>query len=91
MGLAFLLERLDRRIRDPKELEAIFDRPILGAIPESRSLTRSGRAGGRPDVREAEAFRMLRANLRYFNIDRDVKSVLVTSAAFFFALSRMNL
>ena len=78
VGLAFLLERLDRRIRDPKELETIFDRPILGAIPESRSLTRSGRAGGRP---EAEAFRMLRANLRYFNIDRDVKSVLVTSAA----------
>ncbi len=81
IGLALLLERLDRRIRDPKELEAIFDRPILGAIPESRSLVKSGRSGGGLAVQEAEAFRMLRANLRYFNIDREVRSVLVTSAA----------
>lgn len=80
-ALALLLERLDRRIRDPKELEAIFDRPILGAIPDSRSLVRSGSASASLAAREGEAFRMLRANLRYFNIDRDVKSVLVTSAA----------
>ena len=76
-ALAFLLERLDRRVRDPKEMQEIFDRPVLGAIPESRGLTLSGRAS----EHEVEAFRMLRANLRYFNIDRDVKSVLVTSAA----------
>jgi len=81
VALAFLLHRLDRRIRDPKELEAIFDRPILGAIPESRALLKLGRASERLALQEIEAFRMLRANLRYFNIDRDVKSVLVTSAA----------
>jgi receptor protein-tyrosine kinase len=32
-------------------------------------------------VREAEVFRMLRAHLRYFNINRDLRLVLVTSAA----------
>jgi capsular exopolysaccharide synthesis family protein len=82
VGLAFLLERLDRRIRDPKEFEELFDRPLLASIPESRALARGGPAQleSLPPV-EQEAFRMLRANLRYFSVDRPVKSVLVTSAA----------
>ncbi len=81
VGLALLFERLDRRLRDPKEIEEMFDRPILGAIPESRELERSGAAQPALGPAEAESFRMLRANLRYFNIDRDVQSVLITSAA----------
>lgn len=78
--LAFLRERLDRRIRDPKEMETLFERPILGAIPESRNRS-SAEASLGLSQHEGEAFRMLRANLRYFNIDRAIKSVLVTSAA----------
>lgn len=81
VGLALLFERLDRRLRDPKEVEEMFARPILGAIPDSRTLARAGPAQSTLKAREAEAFRMLRANLRYFDIDRDVESVLVTSAA----------
>jgi succinoglycan biosynthesis transport protein ExoP len=81
VGLALLLERLDRRVRDPNELEAIFDRPVLGAVGESRRLARSGGSVERLETGEREAFRMLRANLRYFNVDHHVGSVLVTSAA----------
>jgi receptor protein-tyrosine kinase len=81
VGLALLLERLDRRLRDPKEIEEMFDRPILGAIPESRPLARSGPTQATLLAQEGEAFRMLRANLRYFDVDREVESVLVTSAA----------
>lgn len=81
VGLALLFERLDRRLRDPKEIEEIFDRPILGAIPDSRTFARSGPAQDALPVKEGEAFRMLRANLRYFNIDRGGESVLITSAA----------
>jgi polysaccharide biosynthesis transport protein len=81
-GLAFLLERLDRRVRDPKEFEDLLDRPLLASIPQSRVLATSGPAheNGLPPG-EQEAFRMLRANLRYFSVDRPVRSVLVTSAA----------
>lgn len=80
VGLAFVLERFDRRIREPEELEEAFGLPVLGAIPESRFLgTTDGLAQLPP--REAESFRMLRARLRYFNVDRDIRSVLVTSAA----------
>lgn len=82
VGLAFLLERLDRRVRDPKELEELFERPLLAFIPESRALARGGPTRGQPlPTGEQEAFRMLRANLRYFSVDRSVRSVLVTSAA----------
>jgi succinoglycan biosynthesis transport protein ExoP len=78
---ALAIERLDRRVREPHELEAIMDRPILAVISESRSLAKS-RSSVEPLSRgEREAFRMLRANLRYFNVDHDVRSVLVTSAA----------
>ena len=76
LGFAFLIERLDRRLRDADELAQIFGRPILTRVPASRELedrTRPLPAGA------GEAFRMLRANLRYFNVDSDVRSVLVTS------------
>jgi len=81
VALAFLMERLDRRVRNPKELDTIFDRPILAAVPESRTLSKASSSVERLGTGEREAFRMLRANLRYFNVDNDIRSVLVTSAA----------
>ena len=51
LGLAFLLERLDRRIREPKDLEAIYGLPLLGVVPESQALSRSAKGkknAGRP-------------------------------------------
>jgi succinoglycan biosynthesis transport protein ExoP len=85
LGVAFLLERLDRRIREPKDLEAIYGLPLLGVVPESKSLSRSSRREG--DARaplpsgEAEAFHLIRAHLRYFNVDRELRTLLVASAA----------
>jgi capsular exopolysaccharide synthesis family protein len=82
VGLAFLLERVDRRYRDPRELEETFDRPLLATVPVSRTMSRRAGPGLHSlPPQEQEAFRMLRANLRYFDIDREVRSVLVTSAA----------
>lgn len=81
VGLALLLERLDRRLRDPSEMEGIFGRPVLGAVGESRALSRGASSLSGVAAGEREAFRMLRANLRYFNVDHTVASVLVTSAA----------
>ena len=85
LGLAFLLERLDRRIREPKDLEAIYGLPLLGVVPESAALSGSAR-GAKDDKRtlpagEAEAFQLIRAHLRYFNVDRQLHTLLVASAA----------
>jgi succinoglycan biosynthesis transport protein ExoP len=91
LGVAFLLERLDRRIREPKDLQAIYGVPLLGVVPESAALSRSAKrrrfATRREDVkgplppREEEAFQLIRAHLRYFNIDRQLRTLLVVSAA----------
>jgi tyrosine-protein kinase len=84
LGLAFLLERLDRRIRDPRELGDAYGLPVLGTISESRALASVAANGANGTLipgPEWEAFRKLRAKLRYFSVDRDIRSVLVTSAA----------
>lgn len=76
LALAFLFERLNRRIRDDDEVAEIFKRPIVGSIPEVR-----GRRRGPLSPVDADAYRLTRANLRYFNVNRELKSILVTSAA----------
>lgn len=85
LGLAFVLERLDRRIRGPQDLEEIYRLPILGEVPESAALARSARhdRGKRTVVppAEAEAFNLIRAHLRFFNVDRDLRTVVIASAA----------
>jgi succinoglycan biosynthesis transport protein ExoP len=81
VGLALLLNRLDRRLRDRDAAEALLGRPVLGVIPESSSIRTDGGDALHLDGHEAEAFRALRANLRYYDIDRDIRSLLVTSSA----------
>lgn len=83
LGLAFLLDRLDRRIREPKDLEKIYGLPLLGVVPESTALSGSRRGDGQPVLPpgEAEAFHLIRAHLRYFNVDSDLRVLLVASAA----------
>lgn len=85
VGIAFLLERFDRRIREPKDLESIYGLPLLGVVPESSALSRSGRgapaAGATLPSSEAEAFHLIRAHMRYFNVDRELRTLMVVSAA----------
>ncbi|MCA1572807.1 MAG: CpsD/CapB family tyrosine-protein kinase [Chloroflexi bacterium] len=51
-------------------------------MPESRDLDRAKPlTSGVPAYIETESFNMIRANLRYFNVGRPVKSILITSAA----------
>jgi receptor protein-tyrosine kinase len=83
VSLAFVLDRIDKRIRDPQELEETYGIPVLGAVPESKALREAASTtdGKLTLVSEGEAFRKLRARLRYFNVDRDIRSIVVTSAA----------
>ena len=81
-----LLRTLDRRVKDASELEEIYGLPVLARIPRSRTLashSRKGRAEAATNTvgfsEEAEAFRTLRTNLRYFNVDAPVRSILVAS------------
>jgi capsular exopolysaccharide synthesis family protein len=81
VGLALLLDRLDSRLRGGDDAERLLGRPVLGTIPESSSLRGDHGDALHLAGQEAEAFRTLRANLRYYDIDHDVRSLLVTSSA----------
>jgi capsular exopolysaccharide synthesis family protein len=85
LGLAFLLERLDRRIRRADELEAIYRLPLLGEVGKNAALARVARGGGDEPgtlpLVESEAFSLIRAHLRFFNVGRDLKTIAVASPA----------
>jgi polysaccharide biosynthesis transport protein len=85
LGLAFVLERLDSRIRGPRDLESIYRLPLLGAVPSSSALSGSSRrnaskANSLPPA-IAEAFDLIRARLRFFNVDRALHTVVIASPA----------
>lgn len=73
-GAVVLAQGSDRKVRDPAELEDLTGRPLLAAVPRSAF-------GDEPDAAAEEAFQTLRASLTYFNVDREIKSVLITSPA----------
>ncbi len=54
-GFCFLLERLDRRIRDPKELEALYELPLLGVVPAGAVSPASSTSRGEYLVSSPEA------------------------------------
>ena len=79
VGVAVAMDRLDQRLRDATDAERILARPVLGTILENPALRLEEviRLSGR----ESEPFRALRINLRYFAIDQEVKSLLITSTS----------
>lgn len=92
VALAVLLYRLDRRAKDPEEIAEAYDLPLLGVVPRTRELRtrrrdlRTWRRDGAKSwttflpAQTADAFRAVRARLRYFNVDHELRSLLVTSA-----------
>jgi succinoglycan biosynthesis transport protein ExoP len=84
IGIAVALERLDRRIRTPGDLEQLYGLPLLGAIPKSAALSRSAGDKRVPTPlppADAEVFGLIRAHLRFYNIDRDMRTILIASPA----------
>jgi succinoglycan biosynthesis transport protein ExoP len=83
IGIAFLLERLSRKLRDPEEAREAFGLPLLAAVPESKAIMATNDGATAPELpfAEGESFQMLRASLRYFNVDREIQSVLIASSS----------
>jgi tyrosine-protein kinase len=79
LGLALVREQQDRRLRDPDELEEALGMPVLARLPASDALGRRSSVTHNLPPFEAEGIRMLRANLRYLERDRELDSVLITS------------
>ncbi len=64
VGLALLLDRLDRRIRYPEQVTKDLGLSILGAVPMMK-YRRDGRAPPEQEAQLVEAIRSIRMNLAY--------------------------
>lgn len=70
---------LDRRLRDPNEISQLAGSPVLTSIRDE-ALGQVNLGGQDEEAeRDLEAFRVLRTNLDYLDIDSKVKTVLITS------------
>lgn len=74
-GAVVLAESADRKLRTPEDLENMTELPLLAVIEPSAFS-----AGLTSSKEDDEAFQMLRTALMYFNVDRHLDSVLITSA-----------
>jgi len=83
VGLVFLLEQFDTRVRSQEEAVAIFGMPLLAQIRKMRAKELEEQPlvvlsdSHNPT---AEAIRKLRGNLEFANIDGDLRSLFITSA-----------
>ncbi len=83
LGLAFLRETLDTRVRTAEEVSERLHLPLLARLPAPpRRLAKSDRLVmlDEPTSPDAEAVRMLRTNFDFVNLERDARVVMVTSA-----------
>jgi len=83
IGLVFLREALDTRVRSAPEVAAKLGIPLLGRVP---APPRSIRANNKLVMVEestnskSEPFRVLRTSLEFVNLEPGAKSIMVTSA-----------
>jgi capsular exopolysaccharide synthesis family protein len=84
IAVAFLRERLDDSLRGRHDLERNIRAPVLSIIPRISAWKRDQDAPlvtiDDPRSPPAEAFRTLRTSLLFAAAQRDVKTILVTSA-----------
>ncbi|MEW2015352.1 polysaccharide biosynthesis tyrosine autokinase [Rhodococcus sp. NPDC076796] len=82
IALAVLRDRLDNTIKDRREIEAISGKALVGTIPFDKER-KTHPAVDFQDLAQsssAEAFRELRTNLQFLEVDHPPRVIVVTSA-----------
>ena len=84
VALAFGLASVDDSLRTDPEMEGALGASVVGAIGRlprgKRGRLRTLVMRDAPHSASAEAFRMMRTNLEFVDVDSDIRSLLVTSA-----------
>jgi len=75
LGLVFLLDLFDRRIKSPETLERLYGLPAMTTVPLRRKL-----AGERKAQIDLEPFRILRDALGFVSLRERPQVILITSA-----------
>lgn len=80
-AVAVFRDLWDKRVRREIDVTAVTDLPVIGRIPlENDPRTPAVLAGAAMHGVRAEAFRQLRTNLQFLNVDREIESYVVTSS-----------
>ncbi|MHB1412283.1 MAG: tyrosine-protein kinase domain-containing protein [Thermoleophilia bacterium] len=79
IGAVFTVDKLDTRVRSVDEITRRIDKPILASVPKLPS-GESMVTLEYPASPAAEAFRLLKTNMGYAKPDKQIKSIMVTSA-----------
>jgi non-specific protein-tyrosine kinase len=81
VAAALLRETLDKSIKSIEDVQATLGLPTLGVIGyDPRTPKHPLVVQDKPDSPRAEAFRQLRTNLQFVDIDRAPRSIVVTSS-----------
>jgi tyrosine-protein kinase len=83
IGAAALLEQFDTRLRRPDDVAVLLGQPILSRVPRlSRDQQKSPHlvTMEHPADQVSEAFRLMRTNLTFMDVDGKAKSLVVTSS-----------
>jgi succinoglycan biosynthesis transport protein ExoP len=83
VGLVFVLDVANTRVRNPAEIESRLGLPLLGRLPEpARKLRRRGALAlvEQPNAPAADTYRVLATNLEFVNLDRGAKTIMFSSA-----------
>ncbi len=75
-GLAFLLEYIDRTIKDPEQVQSLLNLPVIGVIPTSKEGNQLFTFDN-PRSTTSEAFRTMRTNIQYSGVDRSMQVIMV--------------
>ncbi len=80
LGLAFGMERFDRRLKRVEDASSFYDLPVLTTLPhdDANDYVAHGLSAVSPHFKEA--FRQLRSNLQLATLDNPPRRILVTSA-----------
>jgi succinoglycan biosynthesis transport protein ExoP len=81
LGIAVTWELLDTRIRGERDVRSLTDAPIIGGITyDPNAVKRPLIVQDDPHSVRAEAFRTLRTNLQFLEVESGTKSFVVTSS-----------
>lgn len=74
----FLMEYLDQTIKRPEDIEKYLSIPVIGAIPNTNGQNLISLEDPKSPV--SEAFRTMRTNIEFSNIDDDINTIVITSS-----------
>ncbi|WP_243075646.1 polysaccharide biosynthesis tyrosine autokinase [Microbacterium sp. SS28] len=83
VGYAVLRRVLDRRVRDPRDIERESGVSVVGTLPLDKGLATAGRrihfADPSTSPQISEATRELRTNLQFMDVDNPPRAIVITS------------